>query len=80
MDADAYAKYNRPEKGAQPGIYKHPDVEDMLEVSEFPAADALVRQGWEFVKPAPSAAEKAAAAAEAARAGGETYEPSDKKK
>lgn len=63
MDIEAYKKNNRPETGAKPGIYKHPEVKEELEVSEFAAADALTRQGWVFDRDAPTASEKAKAEA-----------------
>jgi len=59
MNEDAYKKNNKPEGGAQPGIYKHELSNEELEVTTFPAADALVRQGWEFDRASKTAAEKA---------------------
>jgi hypothetical protein len=53
MDEDAYKKHNKPESGAQPGVYKHPDTKDELHITSFPAADAVVRQGWEYDRPLP---------------------------
>lgn len=78
MDSDAYAQHNKPEKGAKPGIYRHPDTDKTLEVSEFPAADALVRQGWVFDRPAPTAAEKQATA-NAVAAGQQTNDKKESK-
>lgn len=63
MDPNAYALNNQPEKGNQPGIYQHPDSEETLEVTEFPQADALVRQGWKFKSALRPASERAAEAA-----------------
>lgn len=53
MDEDAYKKHNIPETGANPGVYKHPDTKDELHVTTFPAADAVVRQGWVYDRPLP---------------------------
>lgn len=64
MNEDAYKKNNKPEQGAKPGIYKHELSSEELEVATFPAADALVRQGWVFDRASKTAAEKAAEVAE----------------
>lgn len=54
MDEDAYKKHNKPETGAQPGVYKHPDVPgEELHPTNFAAADAVVRQGWVYDRPLP---------------------------
>lgn len=53
MDSDAYAKHNKPESGAKPGVYKHPNTNETLAASSFPAADAFVRQGWVYSGPLP---------------------------
>lgn len=58
MDAEAYAKYNKPEDGARPGVYVHPDTKDELVADSFPAADAVVRQGWIFDRPLPKGEER----------------------
>lgn len=53
MDDDAYAKHNKPESGAKPGVYKHPDTSEELHAASFPAADAFVRQGWVYDRELP---------------------------
>ena len=53
MDEDAYKKHNKPESGAQPGVYKHPDSSEELHAASFTQADAFVRQGWVYDRPLP---------------------------
>ena len=53
MDPEAYKKHNKPEHGAPTGIYKHPETHEELWCSSHPAADAVVRQGWEYDRPLP---------------------------
>lgn len=72
MDEDAHKKYNKPEKGATPGVYKHPDTKDELHITTFPAADAVVRQGWAYDRPLPKPNET--------KQGGETYDPKKESK
>lgn len=73
MDPEAYAKNNKPENGSKVGVYKHEATSEELWASSFPQADALVRQGWVYSRPLPSAEElrqadlKASRAAEAAK-------------
>lgn len=58
MDPEAYAKHNKPESGAQPGIYKHANSQEELHAASFPAADAFVRQGWVYDRPLPKASDQ----------------------
>lgn len=53
MDQEAYQKHNKPETGAKPGVYKHPDSNEELHATNFTAADAFVRQGWEYDRELP---------------------------
>jgi hypothetical protein len=53
MDEEAKKKYNKPETGEAIGVYKHPNTKDELHITTFPAADAVVRQGWEYDRPLP---------------------------
>lgn len=53
MDEDAKRKHNKPEKGGQPGVYKHPLVKEELHATSFPQADALIRQGWVYDRELP---------------------------
>lgn len=54
MDSDAYKEHNKPETGAKPGVYKHENTKEELHASSFPAADAMVRQGWVYDRPLPA--------------------------
>lgn len=58
MDPEAYKKYNKPEAGAELGVYKHPDSDEEVHLNSFPAADAFVRQGFRKVRDLPTAAER----------------------
>lgn len=59
MNEDAYKQHNKPETGARPGVYTHPDVPgEELHASTFGAADAFVRQGWVYSKSLPSRTER----------------------
>jgi hypothetical protein len=53
MDNEAYKKHNKPETGEPIGVYKHPDTNDELHITTFPAADAVVRQNWVYDRPLP---------------------------
>jgi|ERR1044072_5257173 hypothetical protein len=53
MDEEAYKKHNRPERGGQPGVYKHPLTGTELHATSFPMADAFIRQGWEYDRELP---------------------------
>lgn len=55
MDPEAYAKHNKPENGAKIGVYKHPATKEELWCQTHPYADAVVRQGWVYDRPLPSA-------------------------
>jgi hypothetical protein len=59
MDNDAYAKHNKPEVGAKPGVYKHPDSAEELHAASFTQADAYVRQGWVYDRELPKRDTKA---------------------
>lgn len=76
MDEDAYAKHNRPETGAKPGVYKHPETDEELQAGSFPAADAFVRQGWVYDRPLPPRDTNQ----NPAPGTGTTYEPDTNKK
>lgn len=85
MDEEARKKHTKPETGAAPGVYKHPDTKDELHASSFTQADAFVRQGWEYDRPLPklevrSAEEQANDLLDGQTKtqtpeGGETYDP-----
>jgi hypothetical protein len=57
MDPEAYAKHNKPESGAKPGVYKHPKTGEELWATSHPFADGLVHQEWVYDRPLPAAEE-----------------------
>ncbi len=57
MDPEAYAKYNKPEVGGKMGVYRAPNGEELW-AENGPSADAMLRQGFVFVRELPSAQER----------------------
>lgn len=54
MDPEAYAKHNKPERGANTGVYKHPKTGEELHATSHSAADAYARQEWVYDRPLPT--------------------------